>query len=104
MPSSRSDANIIFGAVIDENFKEESRVTVIATGLIERKLAMRANYRNNFSDTDIDIPPFAAPQAINRMKHLREDRNFRSFYSRKPLTTFPALVRQVLGKQVLYLH
>ena len=26
------DANIIFGAVIDENLKDESRVTVIATG------------------------------------------------------------------------
>jgi len=29
---AHEDANIIFGAVIDENLKEEMRITVIATG------------------------------------------------------------------------
>ncbi|HHT47096.1 MAG TPA: cell division protein FtsZ [Firmicutes bacterium] len=56
------DANIIFGAVIDENFKEESRVTVIATGFDKNeKLAKKESKftpQQNFSDTDIDIPAF----------------------------------------------
>jgi cell division protein FtsZ len=54
------DANIIFGAVIDENLKEESRVTVIATGF-DKKTSTRkedAVLRPVLNDTDIDIPAF----------------------------------------------
>lgn len=56
------DANIIFGAVIDENFKEESRVTVIATGFDKNEKLVKKEGKftpqQNFSDTDIDIPAF----------------------------------------------
>ncbi len=56
------DANIIFGAVIDENLKDEVRVTVIATGfdhrVSERKIMMNELTQNNFSSEDIDIPAF----------------------------------------------
>jgi len=55
------EANIIFGAVIDENLNEEVRVTVIATGFDER---MKKKERKkpdldfkSFSD-DIDVPAF----------------------------------------------
>ena len=56
------DANIIFGAVIDESYNEQARVTVIATGF-DKKLANRtpqdeSSERSAFDDTDIDIPAF----------------------------------------------
>jgi cell division protein FtsZ len=58
------EANIIFGAVIDENLKEEVRVTVIATGfdqgsfasgIIKQqdKISLAVN-----NDTELDIPEF----------------------------------------------
>ena len=56
------DANIIFGAVIDESFKEESRVTVIATGFDKKEKLNKkeSNYtpHQGFNDNDIDIPAF----------------------------------------------
>lgn len=60
------DANIIFGAVIDENLKDEIRVTVIATGfegqsLAERQVAATEDVDLNiksFNIDDIDIPAF----------------------------------------------
>ncbi|MGI6308873.1 MAG: cell division protein FtsZ [Dethiobacteria bacterium] len=54
------EANIIFGAVIDETFKDESRVTVIATGF-DKKTAGRkeeAVLRPGLNESDIDIPAF----------------------------------------------
>ena len=58
------DANIIFGAVIDESFKDQSRVTVIATGF-DKKVAKAPRGEmlsfaedKKFSETDIDIPAF----------------------------------------------
>lgn len=56
------DANIIFGAVIDESLKDEVRVTVIATGFdhraSERKLIMDELTQKSFTSDDIDIPAF----------------------------------------------
>jgi len=47
------DANIIFGAVVDENLKDELRITVIATGF-------EGNKRTEESvEEDIEIKPFA---------------------------------------------
>jgi cell division protein FtsZ len=55
------DANIIFGAVIDESFKGETHVTVIATGF-DKKVAVPKKddvfSRSKFGDADIDIPAF----------------------------------------------
>ncbi|MBE3591161.1 MAG: cell division protein FtsZ [Firmicutes bacterium] len=49
------EANIIFGAVIDENLQDEIRVTVIATGFDQPGgRAAKAKVE------DLDIPPFAA--------------------------------------------
>jgi cell division protein FtsZ len=70
------DANIIFGAVIDENLGEEVRVTVIGTGFDHRpgrtprrerpgrpvdrgpRIGDRERSSLEISDDDIDVPPF----------------------------------------------
>lgn len=55
------DANIIFGAVIDESLGEEIRVTVIATGF-EQKRPKRMGLEDleikPFVNEELDIPPF----------------------------------------------
>lgn len=63
------EANIIFGAVIDENLKDEVRVTVIATGF-EKKPASTASEKKqqglpdevgkipSFLSDELDIPAF----------------------------------------------
>lgn len=67
------DANIIFGAVIDENLKDEMLITVIATGFdkgpvvkknekpAEKNIAKPITERTSIQDTnsdDLDIPTF----------------------------------------------
>ncbi len=66
------EANIIFGATIDENLQDEVRVTVIATGFSAPRLSVsREEHKNRgrgiesppvFIDrsdkSDVDIPPF----------------------------------------------
>lgn len=71
--SADPDANIIFGAVIDENMKDEIRITVIATGFeesagraFERKIEVtglpeekgEGQKTSNYDNEDIDIPTF----------------------------------------------
>lgn len=71
--SADPDANIIFGAVIDENMKDEIRITVIATGFEEstgksfdRKVEFTGlpeektgeEKISNYGNEDIDIPTF----------------------------------------------
>ncbi len=68
--SADPDANIIFGAVIDEALKEEIRITVIATGFDNLKpsaifgmdeVAVDKDIeipKSSYNDDDIDIPPF----------------------------------------------
>ncbi|MDK2820686.1 MAG: cell division protein FtsZ [Clostridia bacterium] len=51
------DANIIFGAVIDESLKDEIRVTVIATGF-EAKADMAEDQVAATKDIDLNIKPF----------------------------------------------
>jgi cell division protein FtsZ len=58
------DANIIFGAVIDEELQDEVRVTVIATGF-NQKIVKKNFLRDNepeikgfAPDDELDIPPF----------------------------------------------
>jgi len=71
-----SDANIIFGAVIDESMSDEVRVTVIGTGFDHRvgrggrregraarpdrnpRISDRTRSSLEISDDDIDVPPF----------------------------------------------
>jgi cell division protein FtsZ len=58
------EANIIFGAVIDEHLKEEVRVTVIATGFEQTSFASGLNKQQDKislavnNDTELDIPEF----------------------------------------------
>lgn len=55
------EANIIFGAVIDENLKDEIRVTVIATGFeprLPRHDHLDELHIKPFTTDDLDIPAF----------------------------------------------
>jgi cell division protein FtsZ len=80
--SAAADANIIFGAVIDESMADEVRVTVIGTGFDHRpgrgarrtstreegratgkpdrnpRISDRQRSKLEISDDDIDVPPF----------------------------------------------
>ncbi|KNZ70463.1 cell division protein FtsZ [Thermincola ferriacetica] len=61
------EANIIFGAVIDDNMQDEVRVTVIATGFDNRNPR-----RGISSDTaGIDIKPFTAVDELDIPAFLR---------------------------------
>lgn len=51
------DANIIFGAVIDESIKDEMRVTVIATGFDQSRTGRQ---RDRVAIEDLDIKPFTS--------------------------------------------
>jgi cell division protein FtsZ len=55
------DANIIFGAVIDESLGDEIRVTVIATGFEQRRskrMGLEDLEIKPFVSDELDIPPF----------------------------------------------
>jgi cell division protein FtsZ len=55
------EANIIFGAVIDKNMKDEVRVTVIATGFESLPIAkgrLHEGTSRSFAGGDLDIPAF----------------------------------------------
>ena len=60
--AAEPDANIIFGAVIDENLQEEVRVTVIATGFDGRQTTRRPNLEpldiKPFNEDLLEIPTF----------------------------------------------
>lgn len=56
------DANIIFGAVIDESLEDEIKVTVIATGFdakpAEQEKESTVIDLRSFTSDDLDIPAF----------------------------------------------
>jgi len=61
--AASESANIIFGAVIDENMKDEMKVTVIATGFEteekdETGADEEAEVADAFSFDDLDVPAF----------------------------------------------
>jgi cell division protein FtsZ len=67
------EANIIFGAVIDENMKDEVRVTVIATGfdtLPVPKSRLHEEISRRFAEGDLDIPAFLRKNPENPLKGL----------------------------------
>ena len=74
------DANIIFGAVIDENLKDEIRITVIATGfenekVLKNKTVLKSKekefvkpieevaYTKDYETSDLEIPAFLRRQS-----------------------------------------
>ncbi len=63
------DANIIFGAVIDETLGDEIKVTVIATGFEEPKADKVKLFTdveiNTFDDDDLDIPAYLRKRLNN---------------------------------------
>lgn len=55
------DANIIFGAVIDEELGDEIRITVIATGFESKKsrgLGLDDFEIRSFAEGELEVPPF----------------------------------------------
>jgi cell division protein FtsZ len=66
------NANVIFGAVIDENLRDEVRVTVIATGFgAQRRRRARADVRETPAETR--APEFDAGDALDVPSFLRDD-------------------------------
>jgi cell division protein FtsZ len=58
--SADEDANIIFGAVIDENMRDEMKITVIATGFEKEGAALAAAASN------VALPPVPQPRYAPR--------------------------------------
>lgn len=59
------DANIIFGAVIDENLKDEIRITVIATGFeSERILQNKATLKPKEKENNIEKEPVKSIEEV----------------------------------------
>ncbi|MBI4124858.1 MAG: cell division protein FtsZ, partial [Deltaproteobacteria bacterium] len=67
---AHEDANILFGAVIDENMKEDIRVTVIATGFNKplKKVAGIAPYKREKASTYAQ--PGAAQETVTMQSRL----------------------------------
>lgn len=56
------DANIIFGAVIDDSLEDEIRVTVIATGFSDSKRSTERKTETTPRNKELDIKPFATDE------------------------------------------
>jgi cell division protein FtsZ len=70
--TAHPDANMIFGAVIDESMGDELRITVIATGF-ERTLSRRQLVQQQYAHTATPAtPPPARPQP--QQAPVREER------------------------------
>ena len=68
------NANVIFGAVIDENLKDEVRVTVIATGFGAQRRRRGAAHRRAESAPIGERPPrFDTGDSLDVPSFLRED-------------------------------
>jgi cell division protein FtsZ len=59
--AAHEDANIIFGAVLDEKMGDEVKITVIATGFRDQMPERRARMLNVAEDSIVSIPLAAAP-------------------------------------------
>jgi cell division protein FtsZ len=65
------EANIIFGAVIDEQMDEEVRVTVIATGFETQKATAATRKKDKENDEKLEIKPFANNDDLDIPAFLR---------------------------------
>ena len=52
------EADIIFGAVVDDDLGEEMKVTVIAAGFDTRRRRPSSGVRSEFGDDNVEIPSF----------------------------------------------
>jgi cell division protein FtsZ len=65
--AAHEDANIIFGAVLDEKMKDAVKITVIATGFKDEDRPRRKNESTGFtvhSDDEFDSEPAAPPPMV----------------------------------------
>jgi cell division protein FtsZ len=63
--AAHEDANIIFGAVLDETMGDEVKITVIATGFRQEELPRlrdRAQAEPSFGDRNVPIQRYSAPR------------------------------------------
>jgi cell division protein FtsZ len=61
--SAHEDANIIFGAVLDEKMGEEVKITVIATGFRDQSPERRSRMLNVEEESIVSLPAGSAPVA-----------------------------------------
>src|SRR5664280_949759 len=61
--SAHEDANIIFGAVLDEKMGEEVKITVIATGFRDQMPERRERMLSVVEAPVVSVPPASAPMA-----------------------------------------
>jgi cell division protein FtsZ len=102
--AAHEDANIIFGAVMDEKMKDGVKITVIATGFKEVYSGRRKHQeaRHSFSSThaaaldnaenfDDDRPPVAVPPEHIMSAPVSEDDDHRAYIAEAaPVTMAPA--------------
>ena len=93
------DANIIWGAVLDENMEDEMSVTVIATGFASdddfeqrqmenEKTQMMNNRRNNYSPRQSAPEPRRTNNNYNAPSHSRNEYNSSSDYNSNPRESY----------------
>jgi cell division protein FtsZ len=99
--NTHPEANIIFGAVIDPNMKDEVHLTVIATGFDKSEPSDIFNFGSSVLDTRPKTPqqPPATPQQPPKVEKPVDtsDRNTRSF-DREDLD-IPAFLRRRSGNR-----
>ncbi len=87
------DANIIFGAMYDENVQDEATITVIATGLVDKKLdkpsgkpEAKAPAKPTFKATAPVMKPLTKPEGEAAAAETEEEQPAaRTFIPRKPV-------------------
>ena len=85
--SAHPDANIIFGAVVDEGLGDELRVTVIATGFGDAQRRRRRQAPTAEPRTTRETAPVPAPAGA------REERSSESFEIPDEVLDVPAFLR-----------
>jgi cell division protein FtsZ len=91
--AASNDANIIFGAVIDESLGDELRVTVIATGFGDAKRRTRRQAPTAQPRTERTPAPVAAPAASNPRPTEGRDRPSESFEIPDEVLDVPSFLR-----------
>ncbi|MFA6038915.1 MAG: cell division protein FtsZ [Candidatus Peribacteraceae bacterium] len=98
--ASAPEANIIFGAVIDEQFTGQVKVTVVATGFSEKEniitpaaanpaqRLMKATFSRpaTTNERDLRSPPMMDPNVKSASPHLNEEELEVPAFMRKPLS------------------
>lgn len=81
--AAHEDANIIFGAVIDETMKDSIQVTVIATGFPNDKQEQSSAYHQNHNSHHVVSKPSFAPKSSYPSSSPSHNRHISSPYYRE---------------------